>query len=526
MVLARQSPRLAARSASLRHPADVNGVAFVRGGRSIVTTADDGSLLLWDAATQSPQRATFERPRAGVVFTRPAVSRDGRTLAAGAQDGTIALWDVASRRLLGTLPTRSSRPVTSVAFSPDGRTLASAGEEPRIRLWDVPSSQRGRSAAASRRPADLPDRVQPRRPHARLGRKLVTSCACGTCARARRRAAGCEDGRRQLTSLAYAADGRLAVGGADVLLWNPAPRNDAKRIVDRGDRDPRSRSAPTARGSSSASTTGQDRAVAARRAASAARSAPRPARATSTSVELSPDGRTIAAAARRQGVAVRRHAPAARRRARRRPTATSPSTAAGGRSPRSATDRIWLADARTARRARAPLTDRERVERIALSPDGRTLASIGEGRDILLWDLRARKVTARLTGDGETHVEHRLQPRRAAARRRRRRGRAGDRPVGRGQAQPRRHAPCAGTAGTSTASPSARTATGSRRPAPTGRSGCWDVASRRAHRRPRRAPRRDRRRRRLRSRRATRWRPPARTARSGFGAWTAARRAG
>jgi WD40 repeat protein len=398
MVLARESPRLQAAVGVLRHPADVNGTAFVRGGRSLVTTGEDGSVRLWDVASNR-QRATFERPRAGrPVFTRPAVSRDGRVLAAGAENGTIALWDIASRKLLGTLPTRSHRRVSSVAFSPDGQTLASAGEEPRIRLWDVP----GRSAAATLpRVDDLETFQIAFSPDGRTLASVGSSFVVRLWDVPRRVATGrrLELNHLPLTSLAYAADGRLFVGGDEVLIWDPGSAEPPKRIANDASA---AEVAVSPDGRRLVVGVDGEIAVFAPGVRDAGRQAATAGPRNLASIELSPDGATIAAAGAGAKVwlydATRLLRPAGETQA-----DSDVAFERSGRTLATVGDgRIWLADARTGNSLGKPLTDRAKVERIALSPDGHTLASIGEGRDILLWDLRTRTVTGRLTGDGET----------------------------------------------------------------------------------------------------------------------------
>ncbi|WP_406278869.1 WD40 repeat domain-containing serine/threonine protein kinase [Embleya sp. NBC_00896] len=108
-------------------------VAFSPDGHTLAAGADDGAVVLWDAAS----RRQIGEPLTGhtEAIWSLAFSPDGRTLATGGGDGTARLWDVATRRQVGRL--RADR---FVAFSPDGRTLA-AGSSDGARLWDVATQQ-------------------------------------------------------------------------------------------------------------------------------------------------------------------------------------------------------------------------------------------------------------------------------------------------------------------------------------------------------------------------------------------------
>ena len=160
------------------HEAPVSAVAFLNGGRMLISAAgnrinaaEPGGVRLWPAEAPTvhklgepngawalaatphgktiawggggkrvtlweitrPDRQTYPALKTGVLAI--ALSADGRTLAA-TEDWTIRLWDTADKQEQTTLIGHKGR-VSSLAFSPDGRTLASGSWDKRVTFWDV-----------------------------------------------------------------------------------------------------------------------------------------------------------------------------------------------------------------------------------------------------------------------------------------------------------------------------------------------------------------------------------------------------
>ncbi len=208
----------------------VLAVAFRPDGQLMATAGYDHVVTLWNPGSGRVVRRLVGHSDA---ITSLAFSPDGRRLLSGSLDRTLRMWDVERGETVAQFGDGSTE-IWAVAFSPDGRLLASGGggkaDEPgddfTIRLWNAAD---GREVGRLQGHKDMLQGVA----FSPDGRYLVSAGLDGHLLRwevATRQSAGefedASDGNPSqgaIFAIAFSPDGRrLAVGreGGRVELWN------------------------------------------------------------------------------------------------------------------------------------------------------------------------------------------------------------------------------------------------------------------------------------------------------------------
>jgi WD40 repeat protein len=112
--------------------AGVHGVAFSPDGKNVAGALADGTVRVWDTATDKEQVLKGHTDRVTHVVYTPS----GKTLASVGVDGTIRLWDPATGKEKAVLKGHTAG-VWRPAFSPDGKVLASTSDDGTIRIWQL-----------------------------------------------------------------------------------------------------------------------------------------------------------------------------------------------------------------------------------------------------------------------------------------------------------------------------------------------------------------------------------------------------
>jgi WD40 repeat protein/serine/threonine protein kinase len=119
------------------HADAVGVVAFSPDGKLLASSSRDMTIAVWDLASGKEVRTLRG---AAMVMQRMAFSPDGQSLAAGSETGDVLLWKVSGNQE-GALLCRHKGRVRCVAFSPDGTLVASAGEGNEVCVTDVATSR-------------------------------------------------------------------------------------------------------------------------------------------------------------------------------------------------------------------------------------------------------------------------------------------------------------------------------------------------------------------------------------------------
>ncbi len=99
----------------------------------IVSGSDDKTVRLWKIADGS--FVELGKHNAGVKSV--VIDRDGRRVASGASDGSICLWNIKDGKNELVRWYGHAKAINALAFNYDGSLLASASDDDEIRLWEV-----------------------------------------------------------------------------------------------------------------------------------------------------------------------------------------------------------------------------------------------------------------------------------------------------------------------------------------------------------------------------------------------------
>ena len=126
-----------ARGQPLEHQGEVYAAEFSHDGRLVLTgSADRDGPVVGRHQRPSPlSAATASRPRQS-----RGLDPDGSFLLTSSEDGTARLWDAASGQPRGQ-PLEHGAAIWSLALSPDGRTAITGGADGTARLWDTATGQ-------------------------------------------------------------------------------------------------------------------------------------------------------------------------------------------------------------------------------------------------------------------------------------------------------------------------------------------------------------------------------------------------
>ena len=119
------------------HGGHVGALAVAPDGSWLVSGGADKTVRIWDASTgQLRTILTGHTAEVNAV----AVAPDGNWLASGGDDKTVRIWDVPTGQLLATLRGHLG-PILAVTIARDGNWLASGGYDTTVRIWDRPTGE-------------------------------------------------------------------------------------------------------------------------------------------------------------------------------------------------------------------------------------------------------------------------------------------------------------------------------------------------------------------------------------------------
>ncbi|MDB5336122.1 MAG: serine/threonine protein kinase with repeat [Planctomycetaceae bacterium] len=120
---------------------EVADCLFTPDGKVLLTSGEDGKLVLWNPRTLERLDALVS-PDAPESIRSLNISADGNLVIGGTHSGLVQIWDLEQRKLLRThrVAIQSRRPeaaVETVAFVGDGTNFVSATRNDGVAIWNI-----------------------------------------------------------------------------------------------------------------------------------------------------------------------------------------------------------------------------------------------------------------------------------------------------------------------------------------------------------------------------------------------------
>ena len=123
--------------ALIGHTKEITAVAFSPDGKTLVSSSNDATVLLWNVKTGA--RLHMPAAHTGAIYSA-AYSPDGRAIVTAAGDKTARIWNAETGQLLKTLDEHTGW-VYSAAYSPDSKKIVTASRDETARIWNAETGQ-------------------------------------------------------------------------------------------------------------------------------------------------------------------------------------------------------------------------------------------------------------------------------------------------------------------------------------------------------------------------------------------------